>query len=103
MNSFKLPYHLIVDEGVFGRIPKVMNDVIPGIENKKTIIVTESTLKGIFSEILDGIENSFNDSEMYLIKGATYDEAVALAKYITMNDFSIVIGFATMAISRQHI
>ncbi|SEQ42287.1 glycerol-1-phosphate dehydrogenase [NAD(P)+] [Lachnospiraceae bacterium RM5] len=93
MNSFKLPYHLIVDEGVFGRIPKVMNDVIPGIENKKTIIVTESTLKGIFSEILDGIENSFNDSEMYLIKGATYDEAVALAKYITMNDFSIVIGF----------
>ena len=46
MNSFKLPYHLIVDEGVFGRIPKVMNDVIPGIENKKTIIVTESTLKG---------------------------------------------------------
>ena len=93
MNQFRLPYHLIVDNGIFGRIPEVMGDVIPEIEKKKTIIVTEENLKKIFGSILEGIEKSFPDSEMYLIQQASYDNAVALAKYITMNDIKTVIGF----------
>ena len=93
MNQFRLPYHLIVDEGIFGRIPAVMEDAIPDIEKKKTIIVTEENLKGIFGSIIDGIEKSFPESEMYLIQSASYDNAVALAKYITMNDIKVVIGF----------
>lgn len=93
MHQFRLPYHLIVDDGIFGRIPAVMGDVIPDIDKKKTIIVTEENLKSIFGSILEGIEKSFPNSEMYLIQQASYDNAVALAKYITMNDIKVVIGF----------
>ncbi len=93
MNSFRIPYHLIVDEGIFTRIPDVMSDVIPGIADLKAIIVTEENLKGIFGEILDGIAEDFPKSELYLIQAASYDNAVALAKYITMNDIKLVIGF----------
>ena len=93
MNQFRLPYHLIVDEGIFGRVPEVMEDAIPGIAEKKTIVVTEENLKGIFGSIIEGIEKSFPDSELYLIQQASYDNAVALAKYITMNDIKVVIGF----------
>lgn len=93
MNQFRLPYHLIVAEGIFGRIPEVMEDAIPGVANQKAIIVTEENLRGIFGAIIDGIEASFPNSEMYLIQSASYDNAVALAKYITMNDIQVVIGF----------
>ncbi len=93
MHQFRLPYHLIVDEGIFGRIPLVMEDIDPTIAEKKTIIVTEENLKKIFETTLAGIEKSFPKSEMYLIQQASYDNAVALAKYITMNDIQIVIGF----------
>ena len=93
MHQFKLPYHLIVDAGIFGRIPQVMEDVIPDIAQKKTIIVTEENLRSIFGDIIDGIEKSFPNSEMYLIQSASYDNAVALAKYMTMNDIAVVVGF----------
>ena len=93
MNNFKLPYHLIVEEGVFDRIPDVMEDVLPGLGHKKTILVTEENLKGIFTDQLSRIEEDFDAFETYLIKQASYDAATALAKYITMNDIQVVIGF----------
>lgn len=93
MNNFKLPYHLIVEEGVFDRIPDVMEDVLPGLGHKKTILVTEENLKGIFTDQLSRIEEDFDVFETYLIKQASYDAATALAKYITMNDIGVVIGF----------
>ena len=93
MHRFHLPYHLIVEEGIFNKIPEVMSDVLTEPAKKKTIIVTEGNLKSIFSEILDNICGQFEDVEMYLINGATYDNAVALAKYITMNNIKQVIGF----------
>jgi len=93
MNNFKLPYHLIVEEGVFDRIPDVMEDVLPGLGHKKTILVTEENLKSIFTDQLKRIEEDFDEIETYLIKQASYDAATALAKYITMNDIKVVIGF----------
>lgn len=93
MNRFTLPYHLVVEEGIFSHIPDVMNDVIPDIHSKKTILVTEENLKGIFENIINDITADFTNIETYLIQSATYDAAVALAKYITMNDIQIVIGF----------
>ncbi len=93
MNNFRLPYHLVIEEGVFYKVNEVMEDVFPGINQRKTIIVTEENLKSIFGKIIDGIREDFVNSEIYLIQSATYDEAVKLAKYITMNDINLVIGF----------
>ena len=92
-NSFRLPYHLIVEEGIFDRIPDVMKDVLPNIADQKMILVTEENLKSIFEDQLKRIEEDFNYPELYLIQSATYDAAVGLAKYITMNNIRIVIGF----------
>ena len=93
MNQFKLPYHLIVEAGAFDHIPEKMDDAITGIEKKKMIFVTEENLKGIFEDRIKKICDQFHQSEEYLIQRADYDSAVALAKYITMNDIDLVIGF----------
>ena len=93
MNRFRLPYHLIVEEGVFEDIPKALGDVFPKISSYRTVVVTEENLKSIFAGILDEIQKDFSKSELYLIQKADYDSAVALAKYITMNDIKTVIGF----------
>ena len=92
MNSFRLPYHLIVEQGLFARIPQIMEDAIPGVGSKKTIVVTEENLTRIFPQVIDTLGESFPDSELYLLENQTYDNAVSLAKYITMNDIQVVIG-----------
>ena len=93
MHQFKLPYHLTVAAGAFMHLPEKMEDALPGLASGKMIFVTEENLKGIFEEKIKSIRAQFKDSEEYLIKKADYDSSVALAKYITMNDFKTVIGF----------
>ena len=93
MNRFRLPYHLIVEEGIFEDIPGCMKDVFPSLKSSKTIIVTEENLKGLYQEILDEIQRDFPKSELYLINKVDYDSAVMLAKHITMNEVRLVIGF----------
>ena len=93
MNRFRLPYHLIVEDGIFTDIPECMKDVFPELKRSKTILVTEENLKSIFQGILDEIQKDFPKSELYLIQKTDYDSAVSLAKYITMNDVKLVIGF----------
>ena len=93
MNHFRLPYRLVVEEGLFEHIPNALEDVMPGIGKKKTIIVTEKNLSELFSGILGEMMRDFPKSEIYLIQGATYDNAAALAKYILTNSIRTVIGF----------
>ncbi len=38
------------EEGCFAYIPEMMEDVVPDLENKKTIIVTEKALKELFED-----------------------------------------------------
>ena len=93
MNRFRLPYHLIVEEGIFNDIPECMKDVFPRLKRSKTILVTEENLKGIFQDILDEIQRDFPKSELYLVQKTDYDSAVEFAKYIAMKDVKLVIGF----------
>lgn len=93
MNSFHLPCHLIVQSGIFDRIPEVMEDEIHGLIRKKTLLVTEKNLNDIFSSRIEKIRSEFNKCDLYLIENASYDNAVALAKKITMDDIETVIGF----------
>jgi glycerol-1-phosphate dehydrogenase [NAD(P)+] len=93
MNRFRLPYHLIVEEGIFKRVNEVMSDCVPNIEEKKVVIVTEQNLQGLFPDILTELQNDFRNSEIYLVEGGYFDDAVALAKYICMNDIQVIIGF----------
>ncbi len=93
MNRFRLPYHLLVAEGIFTRVNEVMSDCVPGIGRKKAIIVTDRTLQGLFGDTLSDLRQDFHNSELYLVEEGTFDQAVDLAKYICMHDIAVVIGF----------
>lgn len=93
MNRFRLPYHLIVQEGIFEQVDSVMADCVPDIKNKKVIIVTEKNLQELFARIIGELQRDFRNSEVYLVDDGSFDAAVALAKYICMNDINVIIGF----------
>lgn len=93
MNNFRLPYHLIVQEGIFEHVDEVMADCVPDIKKKKVIIVTDENLQKIFPTTIEALQNDFADSEVYLVKNNYFDDAVALAKYVCMNNVNVIIGF----------
>ena len=93
MNQFRLPYHLIVAQGAFDRIADSLGAEFTSLTTKKVIFVTEENLQKIFADRIDRILRDFPLHEIYFIKEASYDQAAALAKYITMNDIACVIGF----------
>ena len=93
MNRFRLPNHLIIEDGILSDIPLCIKDIFPDLQNAKTILVTTEHLKGLFPGIVDEIQKDFSQCELCLIDSASYDNAVSLAKYISMNDIKLVIGF----------
>lgn len=93
MNRFNLPYNLIVEEGVFECVDTVMADCVPGIAQKKVVIVTESVLLEIFKDCLAEMQRDFKESEIYIVEQGMFDTAVELAKYACMNGIAVIIGF----------
>ena len=93
MNNFRLPYHLIVQEGIYEQVDKVMADYVPDINNKKVIIVTDGNLQQLFGKLISALREDFKDSEVYLMQNNYFDDAVALAKYVCMNNIQVIIGF----------
>ena len=85
MNNFRLPYHLIVQEGIFEQVDVVMADCVPDIKNKRAIIVTDENLQKLFPQILAALQEDFRDTEVYLVQNNYFDDAVDLAKYVCMN------------------
>ena len=64
MNHFRLPYHLLVEEGIFARVNEVMSDCVPGIGNKKVVIVTDQNLQKLFPDTLKELRADFKYSEI---------------------------------------
>ncbi len=93
MNRFRLPYHLIVQEGIFEQVDQVMADCVPDIKKKKVIIVTEANLQQLFGKIIDELQKDFKNSEVYLVEDGSFDAAVDMAKYCCMNNVNVIIGF----------
>ena len=48
MNRFRLPNHLIIEDGILSDIPLSINDIFPDLQNAKTILVSTEHLKGLF-------------------------------------------------------
>jgi len=93
MNNFRLPYHLIVQEGIFEHVDEVMADCVQDIKNKKVIIVTDANLQKLFGDIIEALQHDFEKSEVYLVQNNYFEDAVALAKYACMNNINVIIGF----------
>ncbi|MDE7176796.1 MAG: iron-containing alcohol dehydrogenase family protein [Lachnospiraceae bacterium] len=92
MNHFRLPGCLIIEEGACERLNEILADCVPGIEEKRVVIVTEEALIPIMKPYLEEMQRDLPASELYLIEENSFDEAMELAKQMCMRDVEVVIG-----------
>lgn len=92
MNHFRLPGCLIIEEGACERLNEILADCVPGIEEKRVVIVTEEALIPIMRPYLEEMQRDLPTSELYLIEENSFEEAMELAKQMCMRDVEVVIG-----------
>jgi len=83
----------LVDEDIFSRICGLMKDREPDLEKKKALLVTDGNLQKLYGSTVSEICGNFGMYEIYLVESGSFEQAVALAKHIVMNDIEVVIGF----------
>ena len=92
-SNFQLPLCLVVEEGVFEHVDETVCAYLPQIKGQKAIIVSEKFLMELYADIVGEIQRDFGGAEVYEVVNGDYEQAVALAKYISMANVRVVIGF----------
>ena len=92
MNRFSLPYCLMIEEGLYEHLDEVLVECVPGITEKKVLIVTEEALQSIISVYLEEMRRDLCKSELYLIEQNSFGQAMELAKTICSKGFEAIIG-----------
>lgn len=92
-HSFRLPYCLVIEDNAFSRLDVLLQECIPDIKQQKILLVTEEFLQNLFADTLAEIRRDLEDCEIYLVEDSTFDIAVNLAKYVSVNGFDACIGF----------
>lgn len=92
-SSFNLPLCLVVEEGVFNHVDETVYKYVPEIKGQKAILVSENFLMNLYPDIVSEIQKDFGGAEVYEVVQGDYEQAVALAKYISMANVKVVIGF----------
>ena len=90
---FDLPICLAVEEDAFFHTDEIIKSYIPDLTGQKTIIVSEQFLIDIYSEKVADISRDFGGAEVIAINSASFDEAVAIAKRVCVEDIKVIIGF----------
>lgn len=93
MHSFRLPYCLIVENGAFMHMDEMLPACVADIRKKKILFVTEQLLKELFADTIAEIQKDLQHCDLYLVEDASFDIAVALAKYASVQDYDVCIGF----------
>ena len=89
---FDLPICLAVEEDAFFHSDEIIKRYIPDIIGQKTIVISEEFLIGIYKEKITDISKDFGDAEIFAMKEASFDEAVAIAKKVCVEDIKVIIG-----------
>ena len=90
--SFDLPICLAVEEDAFFHSDEIVKRYLPEIMGQKTIIISEEFLIGIYKDKITDISRDFGNAEIYAMGSASFDEAVAIAKKVCVEDIKIIIG-----------
>lgn len=90
---FSLPLCLVVEEGVLNHLDETLVKYMPDIRRKKAIIVSENFLMNLYNDKIMEIQKDFGGAELYEMVSADYEQAVALAKYICIQNVQVVVGF----------
>lgn len=89
---FNLPICLAVEEDAFFHSDEIIKRYIPEIIGQKTIVISEEFLIGIYKEKITDISRDFGNAEIYAMNNASFDEAVAIAKKVCVEDIRVIIG-----------
>lgn len=92
MNQFSLPYCLMIDEGLYEHLDEALVECVPGIAEKKVMIVTEEALLNVISSYLEEMRRDLRKSELYLIKQNSFEQAMELARILCAKNFEAIIG-----------
>ncbi len=89
---FNLPLCLTVEEDAFFHSDEIIKRYIPEIIGQKTIVISEQFLIDIYREKIMDISADFGGAEIVAIGRASFDEAVAIAKKVCIEDIKVIIG-----------
>lgn len=89
---FNLPICLAVEEDAFFHSDEIIGRYIPEMIGQKTLIVSEPFLIGLYREKIEDISHDFGGAEIYPMENASYEQAVAIAKKISMEEVKVIIG-----------
>ena len=89
---FNLPICLAVEEDAFFHSDEIVRKYIPDIIGQKAIIISEEFLIGIYREKIEDISHDFGNAEIFAMGGASFDEAVTIAKKVCVEDIKVIIG-----------
>lgn len=93
MDTFDLPVCLTVKSGALHNLEYELEKCIDNVCNRKILIVTSKELIDLFSKELEIMKNISEHTEIYTVDLSSFDEAVELAKYLSIKNFRLVIGF----------
>ena len=89
---FNLPICLTVEDDAFFHSDEIVRRYIPEIMGQKTIVVSEQFLIDLYKEKINDISSDFGNAEIVAINRASFDEAVAIAKKVCIEDVRVIIG-----------
>ncbi len=89
---FNLPICLTVEEDAFLHTDEIVKRYIPDIIGEKALIISESFLISIYKEQIDDISKDFGNAEIFTMQNASFDEAVAIAKKVCVEEIKVIIG-----------
>ncbi|MBR1913274.1 MAG: iron-containing alcohol dehydrogenase family protein [Lachnospiraceae bacterium] len=89
---FDLPLCLAVEEDAFFRSDEIISRYIPDVIGQKTVIISEEFLIGIYREKIEEISRDFGGAEIIAMESASFDEAVAIARKVCVEDIKVIIG-----------
>ena len=93
MNRGGLPIHLLVEEGVYERIPEVAADILGDIGVRRSLVLTQSEAADKYPQVIETITGAFEGAEVKQSSTAFYEDAVSFTRYITGNDIRMVFAF----------
>lgn len=92
-SRFNLPICLAVEEDAFCRSDEIIGSYLPEVIGQKTLIVSEPFLINTYKCKVSEISRDFGGAEIYPMNCADFDEAVAIAKKVCIEDIKVIIGF----------
>lgn len=89
---FDLPICLAVEDDALFHSDEIIRRYIPEMIGQKTIVVSEQFLIDLYKEKITEISRDFGNAEIVAMGNASFDEAVAIAKKVCIEDVKVIIG-----------